>query len=178
MINTEKQIQDTFIKLLDRYEFDEIDVNTICSTLNIKRQTFYYHFKNIYDVIYSIYCYKKVSDFYDNNINSIVNAVFVFLYKDQLFNTTIAKSNANEVLKDFLSNYVNFALVKILDRYNLKINDKKEIARFYSRAICEQCLYYFSLGEYSVQEGVEKISLLFNDDILKTVIRKYQNIIA
>jgi|SRR5574344_1436847 Transcriptional regulator len=178
MINTEKKIQDTFIKLLEKYNLEEIDVNMICKELNIQRQTFYYHFKNIYDVIYSIYVYQKIGDYFDNSLNSIVNNVFVFLFKDQTFNTTVAKSNCYDVLKDFVSVYVNNTLTKMLDVYNLRINDKKEIARFYSRAISEQCIYYFVQGEYSIKEGCLKMSYLFNEDTLKTIIRKYQNSIA
>lgn len=175
MVNTEKQIQDTFFKLLEKYNLEEIDVNMICKELNIKRQTFYYHFKNIYDVIFSIYVYQKVGEFFDDSLNSIVNNIFTFLFKDQSFNMMVAKSNAYDVLKDVLSNYANSALTKILDRYNLRINDKKEIGRFYSKAISEQCIYYFIQNEYSVKEGCLKMSYLFNDDTLRGIIRKYQN---
>lgn len=173
MINTEQQIQKTFIRLLDRYEIDEIDVNMICKSLNIKRQTFYYHFKNIYDVVYSIYCYQKVGDLIESDINSLVISIFTFLYKDQSFNITISKSNANDILRDFLASYGNMALLKMLDKYNLSIDNKRDIARFYSSAIAQQCLLYFG-QEYSIREGAQKISLLFNEDILKSVIRKCQ----
>lgn len=175
MINTEKQIQNTFIKLLDKYNIDEIDVNMICKILDIRRQTFYYHFKNIYDVIYSIYCYQKVSEVLESNLNGIMNSVFVFLFKDQSFNLLVAKSNANEVLKEFITSFLNLSLIKILDKYNLRINDKKEIARFFSNAVSGQCIYYFMQEEYSIKESVSKLSFLFNEDILRDVIRKYQN---
>ena len=175
-MNTEKEIQNTLKKLLEKYSLDEIDVNTICRSLDIKRQTFYYHFKNIYDVIYSIYCYEKIGEQNEKDINSIVESIFKFLYfKDLDFNTLVAKSNACDVLKEFIASYTNLALLRILDRYNLRINDKKEIARFYSKAICEQCIYYFVNGDYSSKEAAIKISYLFNEDILREVIRKYQN---
>lgn len=175
MVNTEKRIQDTFVNLLDKYEMEEIDVNTICKSLGIKRQTFYYHFKNIYDVIYSIYIEKKIPAVLDYDINSITTNIFTFLFKNQSFNLTVAKSNAAEVLREFVASFANGALVKILDRYNLKISERKEIARFYSHALADQCIYYFVQEEYSIKEGVSKVSYLFNEDILKVVIRKYQN---
>jgi len=177
MVNTEQQIQKTLIRLMDRYEIEDIDVNMICKSLDIKRQTFYYHFKNIYDVIYSIYCYQKVGDLIESDLNSLVASIFTFLYKDQTFNITIAKSNANDVLRDFLASYANMALIKMLDKYNLSIDNKRDISRFYSAAIAQQCLHYFS-QEYSIKEGVQKIALLFNEDILKQVIRKCQSTIG
>ena len=175
MVNTEKEIQKAFEKLLDKYEFNEIDVNKICSSLNIKRQTFYYHFKNIYDVIFSIYRYQKIQDSYDNDLNSITRNIFNFLFKNQSFNLVIAKSNANDILNNFIASYISIMLTRLLDKYNLRINDKKDIARFFSKGISEQCIYYFAQNEYSINESVKRISYLFNDDVLKTIIRKYQN---
>ncbi len=175
MISTEKDIQNTFKKLLDKYEFNEIDVNKICLSLNIKRQTFYYHFKNIYDVIFSIYCYQKIQEAYENELNSIVRNIFTFLFSDQSFNLIIAKSNANDVLNNFLANYIYNSMNKILDKYNLRINDKKDISRFFSKGLAEQCLYYFSQNDYSINEATKRISYIFNEDVLKGIIRKYQN---
>ncbi len=175
MANTEKDIQNTFKNLLDKYEFDEIDVYKICSSLDIKRQTFYYHFKNIYDVIYSIYCYQKIQDAYENDLSSIIRNIFTFLFSDQSFNLTIAKSNANDILNNFISAYISNSLNKILDRYNLRIDDKKDMCRFFSKGLAEQCVYYFSKGEYSINEAVKRISYCFNEDVLKTIIRRYQN---
>lgn len=175
MVKTEYKIKETFISLLDKYDLDDIDVQKICSTLKIQRQTFYYHFKNIYDLIFSIYCDKRINKPLDNNLNSIIYNIFDFLYLNQSFNILIAKSNASDVLLDFISSYISLYLFKILDRYNLGLNDKKEINKFFCNAISVQILYFFSINEYSIKEGCNKMQYFFNDDILKLVIRKYQN---
>lgn len=175
MIKTEEKIKKAFYKLLEKYNLDEIDVNMICKQVNVKRQTFYYHYRNIYDLIFSIYCNKKVGDFLDDDINSIVRTIFSYLFSDLEFNTLVAKSNANDVLREVIANYSSVCLMKILDRYNLRITDKKEISRFYSNALSSQCIYYFIQGDCSIKEGCLRTSFLFNEDILKTVIRKYQN---
>ncbi len=133
------------------------------------------HFKNIYDVIYSIYCYQKIQDAYENDLNSIIRNIFTFLFSDQSFNLIIAKSNANDILNNFISAYISNSLNKILERYNLRIDDKKDMCRFFSKGLAEQCVYYFSKGEYSINEAVKRISYCFNEDVLKTIIRKYQN---
>lgn len=176
MVNTEKQIQNTFLKLIDKYDIDEIDVFTICKQLDIKRQTFYYHYKNIYDVVYSIYLDKRINEpFNQNDLNAISRNVFSFLFKDQSFNLLVLKSSAADVLKNFLVSYVFNLILLVLQNYNLKLNEKKEIARFYSKAIIEQCLYLFEKEEVSINEGVERMLLLFNDDVLKVSVRRYQN---
>ena len=176
MNNREKQIQNKFISLLEKYDLDEIDVNMLCLALNIKRQTFYYHYKNIYDLIYSIYKDKEILEpFLKNNLDNIPKNIFSFLFKDQEFNLIVLRSNANDVLKSFLNEYVIKLLIQYLEKYNLRTSDKKEISRFYGIAVVEECLKLFETEDYSIKEGVEKISYLFNDDILKMVVRKYQS---
>ena len=73
---SEKNIQETFLKLLETHEVDEIDVQLIATTLKIKRQTFYYHYKNMYDLIYSIY---KSKVLYVNDAKSIDSIIKTFL---------------------------------------------------------------------------------------------------
>ena len=76
---TEKLIQEKFLKLLESKSIDEIDINMICKNLKIKRQTFYYHYKNIYDVILSFYFddsieYKSVK--YDDIVQETVKKIY------------------------------------------------------------------------------------------------------
>lgn len=44
-------IADTFIELLDKEELDKITVTKLIGECHISRQTFYYHFKDIMDVL-------------------------------------------------------------------------------------------------------------------------------
>lgn len=175
MVNTEKLIQKTFLKLLEKKNIDEIDVNSLCEKLQIKRQTFYYHYKNIYDLIFSIYINENIKPYESGDLSIIVENVYRFLYSNHEFNVMVSKSNAADALKDFLYSYVHKSISKYLGKYNLRVDDIREIARFYSRAVVEKCVYDFSELEYSIEEGCLKVSLLFNNDILMTTIRKYQN---
>ena len=51
MVKTKKLILHEFKKLLSKYSLDKITVSQITDKCNIKRQTFYYHFNNIDDLI-------------------------------------------------------------------------------------------------------------------------------
>ena len=51
MVKTKKLILQEFKKLLSKYSLDKITVSQITDKCNIKRQTFYYHFSNIDDLI-------------------------------------------------------------------------------------------------------------------------------
>ena len=48
---TEKTIMDAFLTLLNQYPLDKICVKDIVSACGISRNTFYYHYQDIYDLL-------------------------------------------------------------------------------------------------------------------------------
>lgn len=48
---TKKAIMQTFEEMLDRMPFDKITVSSIVKQCEISSNTFYYHFRNIYDLL-------------------------------------------------------------------------------------------------------------------------------
>lgn len=50
-INTKRKIMETFAALAERKSLDKITVKDMVETCGISRQTFYYHFQDIIDVI-------------------------------------------------------------------------------------------------------------------------------
>ena len=49
--NTKSLIADTFSQMLDKEDLDKITVTKLIGECHISRQTFYYHFKDIMDVL-------------------------------------------------------------------------------------------------------------------------------
>lgn len=52
---TEKAIMASFIKLLNEMPFDRITVKDIVNDCGINRNTFYYHYNDIYDLLRSVF---------------------------------------------------------------------------------------------------------------------------
>lgn len=51
---TEKAIMDCFLNMLKRKNIDRVTVTDICEECGINRNTFYYYFSDIYDVLDSV----------------------------------------------------------------------------------------------------------------------------
>lgn len=51
----EKAITEAFWKLLEKKPIDKITVTEICERIEISRNTFYYHFANVYDVVEELF---------------------------------------------------------------------------------------------------------------------------
>lgn len=52
---TKKALASSLKKILSKKEFNKITINDITEDCGVNRQTFYYHFKDIYDLLEWIY---------------------------------------------------------------------------------------------------------------------------
>ena len=86
MVKTKKLILQEFKKLLSKYSLDKITVSQITDKCNIKRQTFYYHFHDIYDLLTLIFLNEEIPEL-DEVQN--VNDTLVYIYKYYLKNNLI-----------------------------------------------------------------------------------------
>ena len=61
----ESKYQEGLKKLLKEKPLDEINVVMLCDAIKSNRQTFYYHFRDISDVVESILLKEKIMISYD-----------------------------------------------------------------------------------------------------------------
>ena len=173
MYKTEKRIQNTFIKLSKTYEINQIDVTKICKASKITRQTFYYHFESVYDLIFAIYIDKKIESKNSSSIKDIVSDFVSFLYEDEKFNKDVVESNASSVLSEVSFSFLFQTILKYLKKYDIDGEKKRIIARFLARAIGEEILYLFSLITTKKEDIVEEINKLVNENMIKGLISKF-----
>lgn len=168
MEKIEKVIQKKFINLLNKGNIEEIDVNLLSKECNITRQSFYYHYKNIYDLIFSIYIDKKIkgevnslSDIYLNSIS--------FLYEDNEFNKIILSSSYSDVINDYLYSYFLSSLNKILNKYSSNNDKKYRLSRLLSLGLIEELLSLY-IKNYKINEIVTSLNNLLNEKTLSCLI--------
>ncbi len=172
MKKTEKLIQEKFLKLLETRNIDEIDINMICDSLDIKRQTFYYHYKNLYEVIYSIYYVEKIKDKV-TDFNSMISNAISYLYKKEWFNREVINSNAKDILSEFIFSYLFKELQKYLVKFKLNNDQKKKEARFIGKAISEYILHLFENEDLNEEDVFNEILLFINEDIVLKITKNY-----
>lgn len=52
---TQKAIRDTFVKMLNEHPFDKITVKDLVDECGVNRNTFYYYYNDIYDVLSEVF---------------------------------------------------------------------------------------------------------------------------
>lgn len=118
---TKIKLANKFMELLEYKNINQITITYLVNKCKINRKTFYYHFKDIFDLLeFSIYndllC--KINDYenFDNNIAIFVN--YVYNNKEKIFHIV------NYVKIDDIKLYFNNNISVILEKYLKDIINK------------------------------------------------------
>lgn len=164
---TRKAIMHEFMKILEEKSLDKITVKDICERSEINRNTFYYYFDNVDDVLYSIFEiekkqmledveesdsfleeYKKTASFVVNNKKAVIN-----IYQSK--NGDILLNYFDAVTMDF----VKRAVKKTAEAYRISEENINYISHFYTNAICGTTMKWIEHGMPPYKEDfLEKIS--------------------
>lgn len=140
---TKRAIISTFLSLLEKHSLDKITVKDIVDTCGINRNTFYYYYRDIYDLI---------DDIFDTEVKRVINdethydtwyeelhRIALLTVENKVGITHIYYSKSRDVLENYLfavsenliRNYVEHNSV------NLDINedDKEFVCKFYAHSL-------------------------------------------
>ena len=147
---TKKALAVSLKKLLSKKELSKITIANITDECGVNRQTFYYHFKDIYDLL-------ENKEFVKNTYNSISREYLLrFIYMQ-----------TNKLLIDFID--------KESEGMNIKKEDKKFMADFYKYGFVGILQEWIEDG---MKEQPEVIIKKLNDIIegdFKKALEKMQN---
>ena len=122
---TKKALAVSLKKLLSKKELSKITISNITDECGVNRQTFYYHFKDIYDLLEWIYK-NEVIDEIDNKdelitkgaVEEILNICTTFEYKGQTEKLTNEKiENMRKICKNYFSFFTCF-IYNIVVKYS------------------------------------------------------------
>lgn len=138
---TKRAIAAAFRQLLDTTSFDRITVTAIASQCGINRQTFYYHFRDIYDLVGWIVEDRVVAilgtDTYSvsNNGVRIIEASLLALKDEQELVSRLAHSTdpilINHIMQTHLISVIEDVLKQICQGSELAEEDKRLITTFF-----------------------------------------------
>ncbi len=139
---TKRAIGASLKNLLREKKLNKITVQDIADDCGINRQTFYYHFQDINDLVEWI-CIEdtekvlKENRTYDTWQEGFLS-VFELAKKDKVFIDNIYRSVSLEVLEQYLYRLVYPLLKNVVDEkskdFHVREDDKKYIADFYKYA--------------------------------------------
>ena len=158
---TQKFIMSTFMQLLEGESLDKITVRDIVEECEINRNTFYYHYSDIYDLlddVFRVETEKFMSEDVDENTTFGEEyeraACFVLKYKKAILH--IYDSKKRDVLQNYLEtlafSFISRFVKKEADGYGLPDEDIDYITGFYTHAIVGNTLGWIKRRLPSGQE--------------------------
>lgn len=175
-LTTKKAIAYTFKDLLKEKSFNKITINDIAKRSDINRQTFYYHFQDIRDLVEWI-CIEE----FNKNLHSKGEyekwedkflAIFEIMKEEQVFVENIYHSVSLEILRRNLYEMVYPIIYSEIEEQvkekNLTKQDKVFIANFYKYAFVSIVLEWIAKGmEEDAEIIVNKVSNLVTGTIVR-----------
>lgn len=139
---TKKALAASLKKLLSKKELSKITISNITDDCGVNRQTFYYHFKDIYDLLEWIYMNEVIQAIEGKDTYDTWQQGFLCIFKYVLDNKEFVKNTYNSISRDLLLSFIykqtTILLMNIIEEKskNIKVRaeDKKFIADFYKYA--------------------------------------------
>lgn len=151
---TQKAIMVSFMELLKTKSLDKVTVKDIVESCEINRNTFYYYYSDIYELLEDVFRVEteKVMDedepcttFYEEYLRS---ATLILRYKEAIIH--IYHSKSKDVLERYIKNItrelVQKFVLKAAQGYTISEGNIKYISNFYSYAIVGSTLHWIHEG--------------------------------
>ncbi len=144
MKQTNKLIQATFIELVKKKPVDKITVKEIVDRCGINRNSFYYHYEDLPNLIESIFedlVDEKISIYYKDGIQAVLLATAQSLEEMHDFCHNIYYSKNRDILIRRISQALTRLVEECLDqtylcRYSISDEDRAIIIQLYRMEVC------------------------------------------
>lgn len=151
---TQKAIMVSFLELLKTRSLDKVTVKDIVETCEVNRNTFYYYYSDIYELLEDVFReeIEKVMDeansdasFYEEYIKA---ANIILRYKEAIKH--IYHSKSKDVLENYLETVTNDLVGRYVEKaaegHRISEENMEYICKFYSYAIVGSTLHWIHKG--------------------------------
>lgn len=174
-MKTEYKFAEALKTMMAQMPLDSISVTLLSKKCKVKRQTFYYHFHDIYDLLTLVFLNEKMEGISKvNDFKSMIRCIFNYYSENTAFIEATLNSAGKELVQEFINNSCYQTLFRIIgdNQLSKKItpNDRKLIARFYSLAISNSIVYYLTAYKTKTFNGMLGCFSFLDDDFLNNAI--------
>ena len=180
---TKKMIMENLINLLNRMPLNKITVGKLAEECGINRNTIYYHFRDLNEIIDTIFeiRLKRVLNESDNiswEDNFIEEFQFAVENKTAIFH--IYNSISRKTLSDYLYNksgQIMRTYVENVDKeIHAKKDDKEIVIKFFQSAITNLVIRWLNSGmDEDIEEKIKRIGFLLKDTVKSSLTRSKMN---
>ena len=161
----ETKYQEGLKKLLKEKSLDEINVVMLCDSVKSNRQTFYYHYRDISDVVESILLKEKIG--YGKKLfdfESITKAAVAFINSNYIFLNSIYNSYASDKINSYFYSYF-YQHIAAFQKNDKKINS--DSVRYMCNLFSNELVYWIANKRRESQSNLIKRFIVLWDYFTK-----------
>lgn len=172
-MKTEHKFASALKAMMADKPLDEISVLSLCKKCKVNRQTFYYHFHDIYDLLTLVYLDEKIEGVDKTaNFYEMIECIYKYYDSNQNFIDATLSSAGKDLVQDFLTNNCYLCFWRYINDLEISksvtTQDKKNVARFYASAFANYIIYYITNYKRKSLDNLMKNSLFINNiDLFK-----------
>ncbi len=179
--STKTAIKEAFMTLLNKKPFDKITVKEIVEECGINRNTFYYHYEDIYDLLQSVLddevqaAMQSVDGFTSWENGFLKAAEFALQNKQAIYH--VYRSVERDVLERYLYSVAEFVMSKAIEQQTADLDpaptDLELMVTFYKYALAGIVIEWLSHGmKNSPEQSILRLGELLNGNIRYTFTKK------
>lgn len=180
---TKKMIMENLISLLNRIPLNKITVGKLAEECGINRNTIYYHFKDLNDIIDTIFeirLQKVLDESQDLSWDDSFIEEMLFALDNKTAIYHIYNSISRKTLSDYLYNksgqIMRIYIENVDKEIHAKKKDKEIIIKFFQSAITDLVIRWLNSGmDEDIEQKIKRIGFLLKDTIKSSLIRSKNN---
>lgn len=171
---TKKAFAASLKKILAQKPLDKIKITDITEDCEVNRQTFYYHFKDIYDLLEWVYTNEGIKALEGKKTYDTWQQGFLLLFQYILDNKSFVLNTFNSVSREYLEGYLYnetySLLIEIVEEkskgMSIRERDKSFIADFYKYAFVGLLINWIKSGmRENPKDIIKKLNTLIHGNI-------------
>ena len=181
---TRKAIMQTFLHILKNKPLDRITVKDICEQCEINRNTFYYYYSDIYELLEDALKTKvksklrHISD-YDSLYDAYIHSIAPFVSHKQIIQhiyNSKAKDSFEDYIRSIINGYMRKFVITYAVGYSLCEDDIEYISSFYTYAITGSLINDIKTGMNDMTSNyIKNISDTFNATIIDMIRQRLES---
>ena len=158
-MKTEYRLAEALKNMMSEVPLDSISVTALAKKCKVNRQTFYYHFHDIYDLLTLVFLNEAIEGVEETkNVKELLGVIYKYYLKNKGFIDATLNSAGKDLFEQFCYNVCYQTFLKMVngiqDSKKLHINDRKAISRFYALAYSHSIVYYLSTYKNKSLDGL------------------------
>lgn len=168
-------------EMMAEMPLEDINVTSLCERCGCHRQTFYYHYQDIYDLIQAILLSETISKFDDcKSIRDALRAFISYAKDNYPFLVQAYNSAAKDLVDDFMFSKFNIKIFLILSEdpefADIKTEARRALSRRFSNAIVQEIGFCFKSNSRT-SEWFQKKMNRFVDNAMVSLFPGYVDLL-